>query len=66
MSDRAVRALSGAIAVLLFISAVVIGAKISNGLLKHAYHLNASFVAAGQGLKDTSDVKIHGVNIGRV
>jgi phospholipid/cholesterol/gamma-HCH transport system substrate-binding protein len=66
LSERAVRALSGAIALLLFISSVVLGAKISNGLLKNAYQIEATFVAAGQGLKDTSDVKIHGVNIGRV
>ncbi|HZN12870.1 MAG TPA: MlaD family protein [Acidimicrobiales bacterium] len=66
MTDRAFRALSGAVALLLFMGAVVIGAKIANGLLKDHYQLNATFAAAGQGLKDGSDVKIHGVNIGRV
>jgi phospholipid/cholesterol/gamma-HCH transport system substrate-binding protein len=58
--------LSGAVALLLFFGAVIIGAKIANGLLKDRYQLNATFAAAGQGLKDGSDVKVHGVNIGRV
>src|SRR5207302_9666 len=30
------------------------------------YQLDATFAAAGQGLTDNSDVKIHGVNVGRV
>jgi phospholipid/cholesterol/gamma-HCH transport system substrate-binding protein len=66
LSDRAFRALSGAVALLLFVSAVVMGAKIANGLLKDRYQIEGTFAAAGQGLKDGSDVKIHGVNIGRV
>lgn len=53
-------------ALLLFVGAVVMGAKIANGLLKDRYQLEATFAAAGQGLKSQSDVKIHGVNIGRV
>lgn len=66
MSDRAFRALTGAVALLLFVGAVVIGAKVANGLLKNPYQLNATFAAAGQGLGDNSDVKIHGVNVGKV
>jgi phospholipid/cholesterol/gamma-HCH transport system substrate-binding protein len=66
LSDRAFRALAGSVALLLFVSGVVLGAKIANGLLKNPYQLNASFAAAGQGLTDSSDVKIHGVNVGRV
>jgi phospholipid/cholesterol/gamma-HCH transport system substrate-binding protein len=66
LTDRAFRALSGAVALILFVGAVVLGAKIANGLLKNAYQLNATFAAAGQGLSDNSDVKIHGVNVGRV
>lgn len=66
MTDRAFRALSGAVALILFLSAVILGAKIANGLFENAYQLNATFAAAGQGLTDNSDVKIHGVNIGRV
>ena len=66
MSDRAFRALSGAVALLLFFGAVIIGAKVANGLFENPYQLNATFAAAGQGLTDNSDVKIRGVNIGRV
>jgi phospholipid/cholesterol/gamma-HCH transport system substrate-binding protein len=66
LSDRAFRALTGAVALLLFLGSVVLGAKIANGLLKNPYQLEATFAAAGQGLGDNSDVKIHGVNIGRV
>ena len=51
---------------LLFVGAVVIGAKVANGLFENPYQLNATFAAAGQGLTDNSDVKVHGVNIGRV
>ena len=53
-------------ALLLFLGAVVLGAKIANGLFENPYQLNATFAAAGQGLTDNSDVKIHGVNIGKV
>jgi phospholipid/cholesterol/gamma-HCH transport system substrate-binding protein len=66
LTDRAFRALAGAVALLLFVGSVVLGAKIANGLLKDVYHLEGTFAAAGQGLKSQSDVKIHGVNIGRV
>ena len=44
---------------------IKIDAKIANGLLKNPYQLEATFAAAGQGLGDNSDVKIHGVNVGR-
>ncbi|MDX6232476.1 MAG: phospholipid/cholesterol/gamma-HCH transport system substrate-binding protein, partial [Nocardioidaceae bacterium] len=37
-----------------------------NGSLRDVYHLDASFASAGQGLITQSDVKVHGVNIGRV
>jgi phospholipid/cholesterol/gamma-HCH transport system substrate-binding protein len=66
LTDRTFRALSGAVALLLFVGSVVLGAKVANGLLKHPYQLQATFAAAGQGLADNSDVKIHGVNVGKV
>ncbi|MDQ1375767.1 MAG: phospholipid/cholesterol/gamma-HCH transport system substrate-binding protein [Actinomycetota bacterium] len=54
------------ITLLFLISASVFGVEVANGALRNVYHLNASFTAAGQGLIQQSDVKIHGVNIGRV
>ncbi len=45
---------------------MILGAKIANGLLKNPYQLEATFAAAGQGLGDNSDVKVRGVNIGKV
>lgn len=47
-------------------SATVFGVRVANGALDDVYQIEASFAAAGQGLIQDSDVKIHGVNIGRV
>ncbi|MDP9074914.1 MAG: MCE family protein, partial [Actinomycetota bacterium] len=65
-SERAVRVLTGAIALTLFAGAVFFGVKYTQGDLRRVYYLNASFDTAGQGLASQSDVKVHGVNIGRV
>ena len=65
--DRSIHVLSGAIALILFCSAVYIGVLYTNGdAFKRFYSLYASFDAAGQGLQEKSDVKIHGVNVGQV
>jgi phospholipid/cholesterol/gamma-HCH transport system substrate-binding protein len=66
MSDRTWRALSGVVALLLAFATVVLGAKLSAGATKPVYHVSGTFSSAGQGLLSGSDVKIHGVNIGRV
>jgi phospholipid/cholesterol/gamma-HCH transport system substrate-binding protein len=66
LTDRTYRALSGLIALMLAVSTVVLGAKLSSGAAKPVYHVSGTFTSAGQGLLSGSDVKIHGVNIGKV
>ncbi len=58
--------ISGLIALVLVTSVVVIGVESSFGVFDDVYTLRASFDAAGQGLQRNSDVKIRGVNVGRV
>jgi phospholipid/cholesterol/gamma-HCH transport system substrate-binding protein len=52
--------------VILFSAVVLLGAKLSVGATKPVYHVSGTFSSAGQGLLSGSDVKIHGVNIGKV
>lgn len=66
MSERTFRILAGLVTLTFLMSATVFGVMVANGALRDTYQLNASFAAAGQGLMQQSDVKIHGVNIGRV
>ena len=66
MTERTKRVLEGLVAILLFASAVILGAKLSVGATKPVYHVSGTFSAAGQGLLSGSDVKVHGVNIGKV
>ena len=66
ITERARRVMSGLIAVLLFVAAVLVGTKIAYGATQPVYHLTGTFSAAGQGMLPGSDVKIHGVNIGKV
>lgn len=66
LSERSFRVLSGVIAVLLLVSVVVAGSKVAYGAANPVYHVEGVFTAAGQGLLPGSDVKIHGVNIGKV
>lgn len=66
IGERASRVLSGLIAVLLLASVVVAGSKIAYGATNPVYHVEGVFSAAGQGLLPGSDVKVHGVNIGKV
>ena len=58
--------ISGLIALVLVLSAMTIGVESSFGVFDDVYTMRASFDAAGQGLQKNSDVKIRGVNIGRV
>jgi len=58
--------LTGAIAIVLAISAITIGVKGAFGAFRGGYELVGSFDAAGQGLLAGSDVKVRGVNIGQV
>jgi phospholipid/cholesterol/gamma-HCH transport system substrate-binding protein len=66
VTERTFRILAGVVTLLFLISATIFGVEVANGALRNVYRLNASFAAAGQGLLQQSDVKIHGVNIGRV
>jgi phospholipid/cholesterol/gamma-HCH transport system substrate-binding protein len=66
VNERQFRIVTGLIAVLLGLAAVFFGIKASSGALASKYRLLADFTAAGQGLQEKSDVKIHGVNIGQV
>lgn len=58
--------LTGAIALLLFFSAVTVGVKGAFGAFDGGYELVGRFDAAGQGLLAGSDVKVRGVSIGEV
>ena len=58
--------LTGAIAIVLLVSAVTVGVKGAFGAFRGGYELVGSFDAAGQGLLAGSDVKVRGVNIGQV
>ena len=66
MNERRFRIATGMTTLLFLISATVFGVQVANGALRDVYQLEGSFAAAGQGLIQQSDVKIHGVNIGRV
>ena len=58
--------ISGLIALVLLFSAIVVGVSASFGAFDDTYLLTGSFDAAGQGLQKGSDVKIRGVNVGKV
>ncbi|MDQ1396102.1 MAG: phospholipid/cholesterol/gamma-HCH transport system substrate-binding protein [Acidimicrobiaceae bacterium] len=66
MSDRNFRIVSGMVALTLACGAIFFGIKFATGALNSKYQLTASFTAAGQGMQPGSDVKMHGVNIGKV
>lgn len=66
LHDRTRRILTGLITICLVAAVVVYGVRRANGALRPRYRVTASFTAAGQGLQQGSDVKIHGVNVGRV
>src|SRR5436853_1656498 len=58
--------ISGLIALVFVAGAVFVGVSWSFGAYDNTYPLKASFDAAGQGLQKNSDVKIRGINIGKV
>jgi len=58
--------MTGLIALTLFASLTVFGVWLGAGKLSPKYHLHGMFTAAGQGLQNGSDVKVHGINIGSV
>ena len=58
--------ITGLIAIVLSLGTIVVGVKYSFGEFDDVYVLKASFANAGQGLQKGSDVKIRGVNIGKV
>lgn len=66
METRRFRILTGLTSILFFFSATVLGVKWADGAFKPVYQIEGVFAAAGQGLIQDSDVKIHGVNVGRV
>ena len=66
MNERRFRIAAGLIAMLFLASSTYFGVKVAVGALKPRYQLEASFTSAGQGLQSESDVKIHGVDVGRV
>jgi phospholipid/cholesterol/gamma-HCH transport system substrate-binding protein len=66
VTDRRYRIAAGLIAILFLSSSTYFGVKVAVGALKPRYQLEALFSAAGQGLQSESDVKIHGVDVGRV
>ncbi|HET7722890.1 MAG TPA: MlaD family protein, partial [Acidimicrobiales bacterium] len=66
LTDRGTRIMTGLIT-MVFIGAMgTFAVRAATGSLRPMYHLTATFSAAGQGLIRDSDVKIHGVPIGRV
>lgn len=66
-SERSYRIAVGLVTLLLLASLVVVAVKIRvGGDPRSFYQLNASFTAAGQGLLPGSDVKVRGVDVGRV
>ena len=66
-SERGYRIVVGLVTLLLLASLTVVAVKIRvGGDPRSYYQLNASFTAAGQGLLPGSDVKVRGVDIGRV
>jgi phospholipid/cholesterol/gamma-HCH transport system substrate-binding protein len=58
--------MTGLVALTLFASLSVFGVYLGAGKLSPKYHLHARFTAAGQGLQNGSDVKIHGIDVGSV
>jgi phospholipid/cholesterol/gamma-HCH transport system substrate-binding protein len=66
LTPRRQHMLTGAIALVVVISAITVGVKGAFGAFDGGYELSGSFDAAGQGLLAGSDVKVHGVRIGEV
>jgi phospholipid/cholesterol/gamma-HCH transport system substrate-binding protein len=66
MNDRRFKIGAGLASLLFLASSTYFGVMVAVGALKPRYQLQASFNAAGQGLQHDSDVKVRGLDIGRV
>src|SRR3954464_15847608 len=66
LTPRRKNVISGLIALVLLTGAIVVGVSQAFGEFDGGDRLRASFDAAGQGLIKNSDVKIRGVNVGKV
>ena len=66
LTTRVRNIVSGLIALVLLSCAVIVGVNYSFGYFDDVYPLKASFANAGQGLQHGSDVKVRGVNVGKV
>jgi virulence factor Mce-like protein len=66
VTERTVMIATGACAIVFASTCSVLGVKVATGGREPHYHVFATFDAAGQGLIRDSDVKIHGVLVGRV
>jgi phospholipid/cholesterol/gamma-HCH transport system substrate-binding protein len=66
LTQRRQNVLSGAIALLLLVSAITVGVKSAFGAFAGGYRISGEFSSAGQGLLQGSDVKVDGVNVGSV
>jgi phospholipid/cholesterol/gamma-HCH transport system substrate-binding protein len=66
LDERRLRILTGLITLLFGAAASVFGVKVAAGAWRPVYHLEGTFAGAGQGLIKDSDVKIRGVNVGKV
>lgn len=66
MSERHHRIATGLATLLFIFSASTLGVRAATGAFDDVYQVKGVFSSAGQGLIQDSDVKIHGVNIGRV
>jgi len=66
LTRRTQNMVTGLIALVLIAGTIVVGVSWSFGAFDNTYPLKASFDAAGQGLQKNSDVKIRGVNVGKV
>jgi phospholipid/cholesterol/gamma-HCH transport system substrate-binding protein len=66
VTQRHQNVLSGAIALLLLVSAITVGVKSAFGAFAGGYRVSGEFSSAGQGLLQGSDVKVDGVNVGSV
>ena len=66
VGPRLRQAITGLVGITVAVGLSTIGVQYAFGYYDAEYRLNGSFAAAGQGLQSGSDIKIRGVNIGRV
>src|SRR3954452_7905976 len=66
LTPRRKNMISGLISLVLVTALIFIGVSWSFGAYDSSYKLKASFDAAGEGLQKNSDIKIRGINIGKV